>query len=234
MTRIGLFTIVTSVVAPSKLTFDPKVVRALAIQLSNLIECSILNSSKESSNLWAIAVYRAKDGSLSAKSPLAWQTTRFESQITWRCLIPISRATIRPVRYASYSAILLVHGKSSLNDIVTVSPVFLDRTILARPSEVVEDSSKRKVQTSPTISISAISGNSLSTLSIMFQLFSLGKFDSKSVMAWPLTAVRVISMISNSDNYKSHCASLSERTRCLKSEWIRWDSVKSCIMWTSR
>ena len=70
-----------------------------------------------------------------------------------------------------------------MNDIVTVSPVFLDRTILARPSEVVEDSSKRKVQTSPTISISAISGNSLSTLSIMFQLFSLGKFDSKSVMA---------------------------------------------------
>ena len=42
---------------------------------------------------------------------------------------------------------MLVHGKSSLNDIAIVSLVLLDRTILARPSEVVEDPSNRKVQT---------------------------------------------------------------------------------------
>ena len=59
--------------------------------------------------------------------------------------MPISRATARPMRYASYSAILLVHGKSSLNDIPTVSPVLLDKTIPAPPSEVVENPSKCKV-----------------------------------------------------------------------------------------
>ena len=56
-------------------------------------------------------------------------------------------------------------------------------TIPTPPSEVVKDPSKRKVQTAPAVSISAISGSWLGTSLLMFQLSSLGKFNNKLVMA---------------------------------------------------
>ena len=97
----------------------------------------------EVSNSWACSLLQGNGFNLLCE---VFSSHQYPN-ITLGCLIPISRATTRLIRYASYSTIMLVHGKSSLNDISTVSLVLLDRTILAPPSEVVEDPSNRKVQT---------------------------------------------------------------------------------------
>ena len=115
---------------------------------------------------------------------------------------------------------LLVQGKLSLKDIASVSPASLIRTIPAPPSVVVEDPLNLRIHLTPVASTVETSGKSLGTLSATSHPSSPGNYASRSAIACPFRAIGAIRKISNSDNCKSHCASLPERTDRRKSERI--------------
>ena len=106
----------TLVLSSSNIICKPSAANASVNQFSFLGACSILKVENFSSIFQAIALHGARLGSFREKIPLAWQTTRFKSPITFKCLTLISRAVANPIRQVSYSAILFKQENSSLND----------------------------------------------------------------------------------------------------------------------
>ena len=192
------FTLVLSLL---NIIYELSAASASTNRFSFLGACSISKVENFSFIFWAIALYGARLGSFREKLSLVWQTTKFESPNTLKCLTPISRAVASSIRQASYSIMLFEQGNSSLNDSATTLSSSWYKTTPTPSNWVVKDPSNFITHYSLTSSVMAISPG---TSSSSGNSSSPGNSANRYAIAWLFTALVVLVLKSYCDNCNNH------------------------------